>query len=173
MRSLSALSPAVLTLGALTLGGCIPRNAPPPPAPAAPRPVPRPVPAPPPPPASSDWRDWAITPGTWSYRAEGGGSVASFGLPGAAPVVSLRCDRANGQVVLARGGSAGSSLTVRTSTLTRALAAQGGVAQLPARDPLLDAIGFSRGRFVVEAPPLAPAAIPAWAEILRVVEDCR
>lgn len=162
-----------LTLAALTLGGCIPNNAPPAP-PAAPRPVPRPTPAPPPPPpASSDWRDWPITPGTWSYRTDASGSLASFGLAGAAPVLTLRCDRAANIVAVTRAGSAGNSMTIRTSTLTRALPAQGGVATLGARDPLLDAIGFSRGRFVVEAPPLAPATVPAWAEILRVTEDCR
>jgi hypothetical protein len=163
--------PAV-TLAALLLSGCIPNSAPPAPPPA-PVPVPRPVPAPPPPPASTDWRDWPITPGTWSYRSENNGSVASFGQAGAAPVLTLRCNRSANQVVLARAGSAAASLTVRTSTLTRALPAPGGVAPLGARDPLLDAIGFSRGRFVVEAPPLGPAVVPAWAEILRVVEDCR
>ncbi len=46
-------------------------------------------------------------------------------------------------------------------------------ASLPANDPLLDAIGFSRGRFVVEQAGTPPLVLPAWAEVERVVEDCR
>ena len=46
-------------------------------------------------------------------------------------------------------------------------------AALPAQDPLLDAMGFSRGRFIVELGGQAPLVVPAWAEVLRVTEDCR
>jgi hypothetical protein len=45
--------------------------------------------------------------------------------------------------------------------------------ELGARDALVDAIGFSRGRFVVEGGGLAALVVPAWPEILRVAEDCR
>ena len=44
---------------------------------------------------------------------------------------------------------------------------------LTASDPLLDAMGFSRGRFVIEQAGAAPLVVPAWAEIERVTEDCR
>ena len=47
------------------------------------------------------------------------------------------------------------------------------VATLSARDPLLDAIGFSRGRFAVEVAGLPDLILPTWAETERVVEDCR
>jgi hypothetical protein len=45
--------------------------------------------------------------------------------------------------------------------------------QLQARDPLLDQIAFSRGRFTIEAPGAAMLVIPAWPEAARVIEDCR
>ena len=46
-------------------------------------------------------------------------------------------------------------------------------AELPARDPALDAIAFSRGRFALETAGLATLYLPSWPEISRVVEDCR
>lgn len=44
---------------------------------------------------------------------------------------------------------------------------------LPVRDSLLDAMAFSRGRFVLEVNGLSTLALPAWAEVGRVIEDCR
>jgi hypothetical protein len=44
---------------------------------------------------------------------------------------------------------------------------------LPARDPLLDAIAFSRGRFAVAVPGEPTLYVPSWTEISRVIEDCR
>ncbi|KQN25424.1 hypothetical protein ASE86_04070 [Sphingomonas sp. Leaf33] len=163
--------------GSIALSACVPTAEAPPPAPA--RPIPRPVRMPvatiPAPPPSSDWRDWALTPGTWRYAADPRGSRATFGQ-GGVPVLTLTCDRAGTVVRMVRGGTATTTLTVRTSTTARSLAAQtvaGGVeAVLPAGDRLLDAMGFSRGRFVVEGGP-TPLVVPAWAEVLRVVEDCR
>lgn len=167
--------------GLAALAGCVPRAAPPP---APPRPVPapaRPAPIPAPPPAS-DWRDWALTPGTWRYAAAPGGSTAAFGHDAGAASLRLTCSVATRQVRVETGGS-GSALTIRTSTAARtipAVAGQGGgaspltlVATLPATDPLLDAMGFSRGRFIVEGGATTPLVVPAWAEVLRVVEDCR
>lgn len=40
-------------------------------------------------------------------------------------------------------------------------------------DGTFDKIAYSRGRFAVEAPGAAPIAVPTWAEISRVIEDCR
>lgn len=83
---------------------------------------------------------------------------------------------------LSRRGAATSNpaMTLRTTSAIRALATRptGGVppylaVAVAVRDPLLDAIGFSRGRFVIEQPGLPILVIPSWAEILRVVEDCR
>jgi hypothetical protein len=159
------------------LAGCVAPSAPPAPQPAAPVPVPAPAPAPPPPPAaSSDWRDWPLSPGSWSYRQDVRGSVAVFGRQGDA-AFTLRCDRARRQLHLDRRGAAAGTMTVRTSSTARSLAAQGttdGIsASLPASDPLIDAMGYSRGRFIVETAPLPSLVVPAWAEVLRVAEDCR
>ncbi len=75
---------------------------------------------------------------------------------------------------------AGTAVTVRTSSALRTLATQptGGAepyvaAALAPRDALLDAIAFSRGRFIVEQAGQPPLVVPSWAEIGRVVEDCR
>ena len=70
------------------------------------------------------------------------------------------------------------ALTIRTSDQRRALTAQptGGsyvAVELAPRDMILDSIGYSRGRFLVEAPGLPTLVVPAWAEVLRVAEDCR
>ncbi|WP_267419170.1 hypothetical protein, partial [Sphingomonas sp. GC_Shp_1] len=146
----------------------------PPRAPAPPPAAPRPAPA------SSDWRDWPLTPGVWRYRPDDRGSLAAFGLAGAEPVLTLRCDRAARQVALSRPGTRATPLTIRTTSVTRALPVQPGgatpptvTAVLAANDSLLDAIGFSRGRFIVEQAGLSALVIPAWAEIERVTEDCR
>ncbi|PCD02619.1 hypothetical protein COC42_14580 [Sphingomonas spermidinifaciens] len=164
---------AVLPL--LAISGCVAPSRPLPSPPPAPRPTPAPVPVPappPPPPASSDWRDWPLTPGNWRYAAVPGGSVARFG----AGVATLSCDRTSASVTLTFQGS-GTRAVVRTSSTARTLAltpGTGGVSvRLPARDGLLDAMGFSRGRFVVEGVSPRPLVIPAWPEILRVAEDCR
>ena len=164
------------------LAGCIP-NAPPPVAPA-PRPTPTPTPAPTPvtPALTGDWRDWPLTPGDWSYRDDGPGSVALFRLANADARFSIRCDQAARQVVLARAGmvSGNGAMTIRTTSLTRTLSSQPSPGAAPhmtvtlnARDPLLDAMGYSRGRFIVEQPGLPTLVIPAYAEIERVTEDCR
>lgn len=152
-----------------------PRPAPPrtpPPAPVAP---PRIAPAP----VAADWRDWPATPGNWSYARDAAGSVASFGADGT-PLATLRCDLANRRLFLSRAGSVATPLTVRTTSLVRALpvGATGGeppyvAALLPAADPLLDAMAFSRGRFALEQAGQPPLVLPAWAEVGRVIEDCR
>ena len=138
------------------------------------------------PPAASDWRDWLVTPGTWTYERDARGSVARFGRPGQGPLMVLRCDRAERRVVVSRAGSApmGATMVIRTSSSAMTLAVQAGgagagnggamvSASVDPRSPLLDAMGYSRGRFVVETGTLPVLVVPAWPEILRVTEDCR
>lgn len=162
----------------LALAGCSDAVIPSRPAPPVPAPAPAPPPAPrPAPPASADWRDWPLTPGTWSWRQDARGGVAEF----AGGELALRCDRARGRVQFSRRATAVPpapvNVNVRTSSMARTLALQPAgaslTADLGARDTLLDAIGFSRGRFVVEGGGLPTLVVPAWAEILRVIEDCR
>lgn len=172
MRSLTVAIPLVL------LAGCVSPTQPPAPPPRVE--TPPPAPAPPVVAASSDWRDWPLTPGDWSYAPDARGSTARFGTASGVAELLLRCDRATRQVTLARRQGVGASpaLTIRTSSTVRAVpvqaTAEGQVAAvLPGNDPLLDAMGFSRGRFVVQQAGGSNLVVPAWAEILRVAEDCR
>ena len=150
-----------------------------PPVISQPRPVPTPAPLPLPP---ADWRDAPQTPGTWTWAMVGGRSTASFGLPGQTPLAMLSCDKAGGQVLLYRSGAAPTAvpLAVATTSQRRPLLsdpARGGngwlVVVLPARDALLDAMAFSRGRFALAAAGLETLYLPSSPEISRVVQDCR
>ncbi|MEO7384055.1 MAG: hypothetical protein ABIU18_03890 [Novosphingobium sp.] len=101
-------------------------------------------------------------------------SVARYGAD-----FTLSCDLASRQVTLRRSAAlpGASPLTITTTSARRTLngmADSGGVqALLPASDPILDAMAFSRGRFMVETATTAPLYLPSWSEISRVVEDCR
>ncbi len=125
-------------------------------------------------PAPSDWRDQPRTPGDWRWRSEGGRSVASYGT-----VFAIACD--TGQRVLtielAAPVTANQIIVFATTSLRRALSvsAQGekAVTSLASSDPLIDAMAFSRGRFMVEAGDTPPLYLPSWPEISRVAEDCR
>ncbi|MGU3389996.1 hypothetical protein [Sphingomonas sp. M1A8_2b] len=184
MRVISPLVSRGRSLAGLVLlalvAGCVapPRAETPPPLPpprvAAPAPAPRPAPI------AADWRDWPYSPGTWVYRRDARGSIALFGPANADASLTLRCDTATRQVYLSRAGTTTTPLTIRTSSATRALPVQptGGTppyvaAALMPNDSLLEAMGFSRGRFVVQQAGSAPLVVPAWAEIERVTEDCR
>ncbi|MFM9937033.1 MAG: hypothetical protein ACKVOL_12660 [Novosphingobium sp.] len=158
------------------------------PAPAV---IPAPIPAPPTPgtrPAAANWRDAPQTPGGWTYSAEPGGSAVRFGQPGAAPLIVIRCDRTRPAVLIQRQSLAAGTLpaAIATSTGNRQLTAKP-MAGSPAAqnapmlfeiafntaDPLLDSIAFSRGRFMVEISGAPALYLPTWAEIGRVIEDCR
>lgn len=108
----------------------------------------------------------------------GGQSVATF----ANGLLQLRCDRANGTIVLDRRGNASGTVPIRitTAATTRTLTGTGvgGPSpairiSLPARDPLLDAMAFSRGRFALDTAGLQTLYVPSWPEVSRVIEDCR
>jgi hypothetical protein len=124
----------------------------------------------------------AVTPmtGAWSYRAISGGSESDFIDAAATVRLKMRCNRVARTVSIIRTDvpAAAPTLTIWTSTLSRSvparfLAARELVADLPAIDPLLDAIAFSRGRLATAAAGAPMVAVPAWPEIDRVIEDCR
>ncbi len=186
-------TPSIRTLAmpalaaAFFLAGCVPAAppaAPPQPPPSAPL-------APPSPPLAADWRDWPIAAGDWRYAANATATTASFGQTGQSALLVVQCALATRQVAIQRlvtdpAASVAEPMTVNTSFG----AAQWPVAALaPAADPAsepayvvatrasadeaLDRIAFSRGRFTIEVPGAAPLAVPTWAEISRVIEDCR
>lgn len=177
--------PLLATLIALSIAGCVAPTVQAPPA------APRPVTVAPPPPVQPvlgpDWRDWPLTPGTWRYTPArpGGVTVATFGTGQDLPRLRLTCDPRARQVAIALPGATGAAmLEVRTTSTTRAIAAAvrnspeewppvSLEARLSATDPLLDAMAFSRGRFTIGQPGRPPLVVPAYAEIGRVIEDCR
>ncbi len=176
---LSTFMKNYIAVPALCLLACCstPRPAP------APAPPPAPAPAPPParpaPPASPRWEDWPITPGTWRYRVEGGDTAAVFLASTGAPAFALRCTPGTRTIALVRSGVAPVAATIAftTSSGTAAYAGQpaaGGIAATtPGRDPYLDKIAFTRGRFVVAVSGSERLVLPSWAEVGRVIEDCR
>lgn len=165
----------------LALAACVPPPAPTPAPTPAPRPAPAPLPAPAPvvqaPPPAAGWQDMPITPGDWTYAA----GTAQFGQPGYQPLLTLRCDLATRTVEIARYAAvAAQPLIVRAEAMERsigaALTAEASprlVARVPARDPLLDAMAFSKGRFAVEVGGLPTLYVPPYPEVTRVIEDCR
>ena len=68
-------------------------------------------------------------------------------------------------------------MRILTETTTRLLDAEPSGANLAvslsARDSLLDAMAFSKGRFAVEATGQPTLYLPSWIEVSRVIEDCR
>lgn len=174
VRSLLTLSAILAPI--LAIAACVgPTPAPPPP--------PRPAPPPPPrvvAPAPADWRDAPQTPGTWRWRMDGDRSVAEYATYAAAPVAKLICEPLSQTTILWRNSPATGPmpLTVTTTGARRLLTATpdgagGASASLRAGDPVLDALAFSRGRFMVEMQGAPPLYLPAWPELSRVIEDCR
>jgi len=169
-----------LTLIALlALSACV---APPPPAAPKPAPVAPPVAAAPAAPRlTGDWNDWPFTAGDWTYGRDARGSMGRFGTVGHNPRISLRCDIQAGRLYLSReGNGSAKSMVIRTSSATKEFAANVGagtpayfVAEIMPSDPILDAMAFSRGRLLVEVAGQQPIVLPSWAEITRIVEDCR
>lgn len=150
---------------------------------AVPSAAPSPRPAPPPPvaapPVSLEWQDRPATPGNWTYQAERAGSVALFGA-GAGALLTIRCDTAGRQVSIVRAGAGQGAMTVRTSYGAMSWPAVVHPGALPSTvstrapgDIALDQLAYSRGHFAVEVSGLAPLILPAWAEVGRVIEDCR
>ena len=131
--------------------------------------------------ADLSWNDEPQTPGTWTYVNEPGESLGLFGDANPVHLFVLRCDKESRQIGIARRGESQGELMmrVRTETAERLLNASevpgyGLVAaNLPANDPLLDAMAITKGRFAIEVEGMEPLYIPAWAEVTRVIEDCR
>ncbi|MGK2909299.1 MAG: hypothetical protein ACSLE1_05820 [Sphingobium sp.] len=122
-----------------------------------------------------------MTAGIWRYQQAGVSSSATFGVAGAHPVLTLRCEMPSRQVVFVPAAARVAGQMIVRTTFGAASwplqASSANPAQLVAvragSDAALDQIAFSRGRFVIEVPGAAPLVLPTWAEITRIVEDCR
>ena len=118
--------------------------------------------------------------GSWSYRATATGSEAVFANTAAQPQITIRCTRSTRRIVIAKPATgAAPFLFVWTSAQTRNVPAsfKPATAQLeadlPAMDPLLDTMAFSRGRLAFSASGTPALVVPAYPELSRVIEDCR
>ena len=127
-----------------------------------------------------DYTTAAVAPGSWFYQAVPGGSGARFVDASGTARLVLQCVKATRRVSISHTSSVPStSLSVWTSTASRTLPARFEpnamrvTAELSAHDGLLDAIAFSRGRFVVTMAGGLPLVTPAWPEAARTIEDCR
>jgi hypothetical protein len=142
------------------------------------------VPAPPPAPVTASWEDRPRMAGDWVYRQDERGSVALFGQAGRDADFLVRCDRSKARIFLSRVGSLpedqAGQMTVRASHGAQSYVVNNTgatpsylAASLSTVDPILDAMAYSRGKFLVSVKGLADLVIPAWAEVARVIEDCR
>jgi len=165
------------------VAACVPA-----PAPQSAPPPPPTIAAPPPASLSADWRDWPVAAGDWSYRRVDGGSLASYSAPGAAAQLTIRCETASHSLTVSRAAygmpeQIVGQMTVHTSfgdAQWPVIAGQAPGADTPyavatraAADGTFDKIAYSRGRFAIEAPGTQSISVPAWAEVSRVIEDCR
>ncbi len=151
------------------------------PSPAAPRLAPLP-PAPQP---NTGWMDVPLTPGVWRYQdfGPGAGKRALFSDPDDRFYFSLTCvTQPNGPEILfsltGRPAKPNVAMTIRAETAQRTMMARQAnpaiiAVTLPAADPLLDAMALSKGRFAVEVEGEPARILPSWAEVSRVIEDCR
>ena len=109
-------------------------------------------------------RTMPLSAGQWSYSTSAKGSEARF-----AAMFSIRCDRAARLVTLRRTDGMPGAMTIGTDLSVRTLPADGVMA---ITDPVLDAIAFSRGRFIVDGGG-SRLVLPASPEAARSIEDCR
>jgi hypothetical protein len=163
------------------LAGCqaVPRPAaPPPPPPPAPTPTPTPAPQP-----TLSWDVAPVLPGDWSYGVRSNLPTATFGPDAATPQVTFACRPATRQIELTAHAvqPTARNMVIRTSfgalPWPGAITPGGGAPMLrvtrPASDPGFDWIAYSRGRIAIEIDGGTRLVVPVWAEISRVIEDCR
>ncbi len=172
-----------VALACLSAACCVASKPAPVSSPRVARPAPKPTPAPVPQPVAtlSGWADAPQTSGDWRFARPSAGSAAHFGEIAGQPLFSIVCAPRSAMIELVRHGqfAADAPMTIRTEFATRALAGTGAAGDpalrttLMPRDPLLDAMAFSKGRFAIETPGVAPLYIPSWPEVTRVIEDCR
>jgi len=177
MTQHTSVRPALALLVTALLGACVS-------TPTAPTAAPSPPQSEPPvqtPTIAADWRDWPVADGDWSYRASPTGTGAYYGQQGQPPLLTIRCDMATRRVSIMRptgGDAVGPAMTVHSSfgdinwPVDTSVTGQMSATRA-SNDAMLDKIAFSRGRFAIDAPGAPPLAVPSWAEVGRVIEDCR
>lgn len=185
VAAMIAVMRAIIIALPLALLACAKDQAPAPPPQPASAPVPvAPKPAPAPVSLGDNWIDAPRSAGDWVYRRDSRGSVALFGPVGANASFLIRCDSAARRIYLSRAGAfegdEAGMMTIRVTTGAKSFPVRNNgdapayvAAALPVNEPHLDAIAFSRGRFLVSVKGKNDLVIPSWPEIARVIEDCR
>ena len=166
-------------------------------------PAPAPTPAPTPMPGPENWMDAPRTPGNWVYLKLSPNmtysriSVAEYRSPDGNPLFAMFCEahsNGNRAVALRRATPATDPIEMRVYTETKKAKFNAspdrpdrlslgwtdnnqnhpsvGVS-LQANEPLLDAMALTKGRFAIETPGQPTLYLPSWAEVSRVIEDCR
>lgn len=138
--------------------------------------------------AAQAWRAVPLTEGSWRYQNIDNAATALFSRSDNTPIIAISCDLTRRDIWITRALSQPSQtalpsdmlMHITTDTSSVILIAhrelkpfQGTSARLDPMDSLLDSIAFSVGRFAVEMPDQDALYLPAWAEIARVIEDCR
>ncbi len=119
--------------------------------------------------------------GSWSYSTDSQGrSSARFDTANGTAELTIRCTRSTRRIAILKPASGPSqSLWIWTSARSVTLPATWDAStkqiqvELGAYDPILDAIASSLGRIGFSSSGLAALVVPPWAEVARVVEDCR
>jgi hypothetical protein len=118
--------------------------------------------------------------GNWTYGNTSDGSEATFSNSSGQPQLTIRCTRSTRRVAILKAApTASPSLWIWTSSEKISLPATYDSSTLRvsvdigAYDPLLDAIASSRGRIGFSSSGLETLVVPPWADIARVIEDCR
>jgi len=179
MKTIHALGGALT----LSLAACVPQPKSSPPVQTRPVSTPKPAPTLAPPPVN--WMDAPQTPGDWTYSTETLHSrlysSADYRAPDGTKLFSINCSPSPA-VILQRWVRTDRhvQLVIRTETANRTLAAPPDpegrpmvAAVLKPADRLLDAMALSKGRFAVEVAGVPTLYLPSWAEVTRVIEDCR
>ena len=130
--------------------------------------------------AALDFSTARITPGMWTYQAVPGGSAARFVDATGTARFALECSKATRRVTISRtSATTAPGLFIWTTDASRSVGARFDATamrvslELAARDPLLDAMAFSRGRIAVVMVGAEALIMPAWPEAARTIEDCR
>ena len=118
--------------------------------------------------------------GDWTYSPTNDGSEATFADSSGQSQLTIRCTKSTRRVGILKAASAASpSIWVWTSSQKKSLPATYDASsarvsvELAPYDPLLDAIASSRGRVGFSTSGLEALVVPPWADIARVIEDCR
>ena len=131
-------------------------------------------------PESSDFSTAMPIAGSWSYAPAPDGGEAVFANASGSPQLWVHCTRSTRRVTISKPDiSAAPFVNVWTSSLTRSVASTYNsttgrlTIDLANFDPLLDALVSSHGRIAFSVAQRPPVVVPPWAEVARVVEDCR